>query len=83
MPTGPTSTMFTHSPPGRRRRAKLVWVGAQHAIGRPPYSMLMVPARKGRTTRWIIQSEKEDPTPIIIDAPAKLAYEILIERVSA
>ena len=31
------------------------------------------------TTRWIIEKINDDPNPVVIDAPASKAYELLIE----
>ncbi len=79
---GPITTTFTKRP--KPKRAKLVWAGAQHAIGRPPHSVQMIPNRTHggiRTTRWIISKLDQDPNPIIIDAPAKKAYDLLLEMV--
>ncbi len=67
------------------KRAKLVWVGAFHAIGRPPFSILMKPSfmvNGMRTTRWVIKATEDDPEPIVIDAPAKEAYRQLVRKTS-
>ena len=80
---GPTEKTWTSRP--KPKRAKLVWAGAGHAIGKPPFSLLMKPSfmiNGMRTTRWVIHAEENDKDPIIIDAPAKQAYEILTRKAS-
>ena len=81
---GPITTTFTRRP--KTKRAKLVWAGAQHAIGKPPHSIKMIPNKRFggvRTTRWIISRYEQDLNPIVVDAPAKKAYNLLLDMVVA
>ena len=80
---GPTEKTWTSRP--KPKRAKLVWAGAGHAIGSPPFSILMKPSfmvNGMRTTRWVIKATENDPEPIVIDAPAKEAYNMLVRKSS-
>ena len=80
---GPMEKTWTSRP--KPKRAKLVWAGAGHAIGKPPFSLLMKPSfmvNGMRTTRWVIKATEDDLDPIIIDAPAKEAYKILTTKAS-
>mgnify|MGYP003656112391 CR=1 FL=1 len=80
---GPMEKIWTSRP--KPKRAKLVWAGAGHAIGKPPFSMLMKPSFMidgVRTTRWVIHANEDDQEPIVIDAPAKEAYTILTRKAS-
>ncbi len=81
---GPITTTFTKRP--RAKRARMVWSGAQHAFGKPPYSVRMNPGvwhEGNRTTQWTIYKQDQDPNPIIIHAPAKDAYSQLVRMTSA
>jgi|TARA_R100001509_G_scaffold162866_1_gene135675 hypothetical protein len=76
---GPRVTEFTRCPGRTRKKAKNVWVGAQFLFGRPPHSMTMTPGNGVDTTEWTIHRTADDPEPIVINAPAKKAYDILIK----
>ncbi len=80
---GPKERTWTSRP--KPKRAKWVWAGAGQAIGRPPFSLLMKPSfmvNGRRTTRWVIKATEDDTDPIVIDAPAKEAYNQLVRKSS-
>ena len=76
---GPRVTEFTRCPGRTRKKAKSVWVGAQFLFGHPPHSMTMTPGNGIDTTQWRINRVADDPEPVVIDAPAKQAYDRLIQ----
>ena len=83
--SGPRFCVFEKRPSRSQKKSKQVWIGAQSLFGHLPISMTMIPSNskyKGEllaTTRWIIEKINDDPNPVVIDAPASKAYELLIE----
>lgn len=76
---GIRAKLFTRRPGRPSKNAKKVWIGAQFLFGHPPFSMSMKPGNGVVTTKWIIEKFKNDPEPIVIDAPALVAYESLMK----
>ena len=85
MNSGPRLSVFTKAPKRTQRKSKKVWIGAQSLFGHLPASMTMIPSNSKyngeliETTRWIIEKINKDPNPVVINAPATKAYELLIE----
>tara|TARA_R110002020_G_scaffold79096_5_gene198491 strand:- start:30697 stop:30990 length:294 start_codon:yes stop_codon:yes gene_type:complete len=86
MNSGPRLTVFRkgRKPKRSQKKSKKVWIGAQSLFGHLPASMTMIPSNSKyndellETTRWVIEKIDDDPNPIIIDAPATKAYDMLI-----
>lgn len=87
MNLGPRLTVFRKGerPKRSQKKSKKVWIGAMSLFGHLPASMTMIPSNSKyndellETTRWVIEKIDDDPNPIIIDAPASKAYDMLIQ----